>query len=258
MKNSADQGGCYSPKPKAGVGLQSSSYLTKAKFNFIQNIFKLLKEKMSSFLFLLTKNNTTSSPGLGFSIKSSKPCSMKILWVLKFADWPRSAKITGRRKKKIGKYITPQKLTPFSQIKNSAFPAELRFSCAASHSCSNGASAAACTDVVSILETSLNWTRKCDYYRLSLPHCVTVGHSFALVGRSRLVLHLLTLNPLCILTSVLTFILLSCKIIIDNIMVSSTQIFCYLNRESQKLVLPEILVISNRKNLFMQTTKNRQ
>ena len=90
MKNSADQGGCYSPKPKAGVGLQSSSYLTKAKFNncFIiySKYFQTLKGENELFVFLLTKNNTTSSPGLGFSIKSSKPCSMKILWVLKFAD----------------------------------------------------------------------------------------------------------------------------------------------------------------------------
>ena len=30
---------------------------------FIQNIFNLLKEKMSSFFVVLTKNNTTSSPG---------------------------------------------------------------------------------------------------------------------------------------------------------------------------------------------------
>ena len=44
MKNSADQGGWYSPKPKAVadntlLGLQNSSYLTKAKFNncFIAN-----------------------------------------------------------------------------------------------------------------------------------------------------------------------------------------------------------------------------
>ena len=120
--------------------------------------------------------------------------------------------------KKTPQNITPQKLTPFNQIKNSSFPAELMFSCedakllcrcqelvtetlsglfgnpqianksllvtvttesesedeeynltndsqneertgsnhVASHSCWSGASAAACTDVVSILETSLN------------------------------------------------------------------------------------------------------
>ena len=168
---------------------------------------------------------------------------MKILQVLlfvNFADWPRSAEISSRGKKN-PQNITPQKLTPFSQIKNSSFPAELMFSCAdekllcscqelvtknlsglfgnpqianksllvtvttesepedeeynltndsqnedhpgsnrvASHSCWSGASAAACTDVVSILGTSLNWIRKCYCYRLSLPHCVTVGHSFA-------------------------------------------------------------------------------
>ena len=48
MKNSADQGGCYPPRPKAKVDntlrdLQNSSYPTKAEFNnwllFIQNIF---------------------------------------------------------------------------------------------------------------------------------------------------------------------------------------------------------------------------
>ena len=57
MKNSAGRGGCnYAPRPKAEVDnilqdLQNSSYPTKAEFNncfiFIQNIFKLLKEKMS-------------------------------------------------------------------------------------------------------------------------------------------------------------------------------------------------------------------
>ena len=26
---------------------------------------------------------------------------------------------------------------------------------------------------------NFNWTRKCCYYRMTLPHCVTVGHSFA-------------------------------------------------------------------------------
>ena len=168
---------------------------------------------------------------------------MKILRVqifVNFVDWPQSAKISPRRKKS-PQNIKPQKLTPFSQIKNSAFLAELMFFCAeakllcrcqelvtknlsglfgnpkianksllvtfmtesesedeecnltngsqnewrtgsnrvASHSCSSGASAAACTDVVSVLKTSLNWTRKCCYYWLSLPNCVTVGHSFA-------------------------------------------------------------------------------
>ena len=53
----------------------------------------------------------------------SIPCSMKILRVLilaNFADWPRSAKISSRRKKN-PQNNTPQKLTPFSQIKNSTF-----------------------------------------------------------------------------------------------------------------------------------------
>ena len=51
------------------------------------------------------------------------PCSMKILRVLIFAnfvDWPRSAKIGSHRKKNLQNKM-PQKLTPFSQIKNSAF-----------------------------------------------------------------------------------------------------------------------------------------
>ena len=50
-------------------------------------------------------------------------CSMKILRVLifaNFADWPRSAKISSRRKK-TPQNKTPQKLTPFSKMKNSAF-----------------------------------------------------------------------------------------------------------------------------------------
>ena len=53
MKNSADQGGCYPPRPKAEVDntlrdLQNSSYPTKAEFNncfiFIQNISPFLME----------------------------------------------------------------------------------------------------------------------------------------------------------------------------------------------------------------------
>jgi len=56
MKNSAGRVGCYPPRPKAGEDgilrdLQSYSYSAKAEFNncfiIIQNIFKLLKEKMS-------------------------------------------------------------------------------------------------------------------------------------------------------------------------------------------------------------------
>ena len=51
------------------------------------------------------------------------PCSMKIWGVLIFADFaecPRSAKINSRRKK-LPQNKTPQKCTPFSPIKNSAF-----------------------------------------------------------------------------------------------------------------------------------------
>ena len=50
------------------------------------------------------------------------PCSMKILRVLifaDFADWPRSAKISSRRKKYL-QNKTPQKITPFRQIENFA------------------------------------------------------------------------------------------------------------------------------------------
>jgi len=45
---------------------------------------------------------------------------MKILRVLNFADWPRFTKISSRRKKNL-ENKTPQKLTPFCQIKDSAF-----------------------------------------------------------------------------------------------------------------------------------------
>ena len=54
---------------------------------------------------------------------TSLPCSIKILRVLifaNFADWPRSVNINSRSKKS-PQNKTPQKLTLFSQIKNSAF-----------------------------------------------------------------------------------------------------------------------------------------
>ena len=59
MKNSAHQGGCYPPRPKAEVDntlrdLQNFSYPMKASFN---NCFII-----HSFVFLLTKI-TISSPG---------------------------------------------------------------------------------------------------------------------------------------------------------------------------------------------------
>ena len=54
MKNSADQGGCYPPRPKAEVDntlrdLQNPSYPTKAEYSiiallFIQNIYPFLME----------------------------------------------------------------------------------------------------------------------------------------------------------------------------------------------------------------------
>ena len=74
MKNSADQGECYPQRAKAEVDntlrdLQNSSYPTKAEFNNCFNnihskYFPVLKG-VSPFrsVFLLTKNNTISSPG---------------------------------------------------------------------------------------------------------------------------------------------------------------------------------------------------
>ena len=58
MKNSAGRRGCYPPRPKAEVD-------NILRDQNIQNIFKLLKEKMS-FIFNnfapSNKNNTISSP----------------------------------------------------------------------------------------------------------------------------------------------------------------------------------------------------
>ena len=65
MKNSADRGGCYPPRPKAEVDnilrdLQNSSYSTKAEFN---NCFIIhSKYNLLAAIFLLNKNNTISSP----------------------------------------------------------------------------------------------------------------------------------------------------------------------------------------------------
>ena len=62
--------------------LQNSSYPTKAKFNncFIiySNYFQTLKGEHELFVFLLIKNNTTSSPG--FLVNSSKICSRLHIW----------------------------------------------------------------------------------------------------------------------------------------------------------------------------------
>ena len=73
MKNSADQGGCYTRRPKAEVDntlrdLQNSSYPTKAEFNncfIIHSKYFLLLKGVSPLLsfFPLTKYNTTLSPG---------------------------------------------------------------------------------------------------------------------------------------------------------------------------------------------------
>ena len=57
--------------------LQSSSYRTKAKFSHCfftySKYFQTLKGENELFVFLLTKNNTTSSPG--FSVHSLIICS---------------------------------------------------------------------------------------------------------------------------------------------------------------------------------------
>ena len=59
----------------------------------------------------------SSSPYL---TKIQEPCCKKLLRVLIFADSSRFAKISSRRIK-IPQNKTPQKITPFSQIKNNAF-----------------------------------------------------------------------------------------------------------------------------------------
>ena len=77
-----DKGGCNPPRPKAEVDytlrdLQNSSYPMKAEFNNCFNIyskyFKTLKGENELYVFLLTKNNTTSCPG--FLVNGSIICS---------------------------------------------------------------------------------------------------------------------------------------------------------------------------------------
>ncbi len=60
MKNSADQGGCYTEAEDQGG-------------QHPQNIFKLLKEKMSSLFFCSLKITQPRPPG--FSVNSSIICS---------------------------------------------------------------------------------------------------------------------------------------------------------------------------------------
>ena len=84
MKDAAGRGKCYPLRLKAKVDntlrdLQNSSYPTKAKFNhiallFIQNIFKLLKEKMS-FIF----KNCTPSNNFNNFVKITQPCPQVFL-----------------------------------------------------------------------------------------------------------------------------------------------------------------------------------
>ena len=74
MKNSADQGGCYSQRPKAEVDstlrdLQNSSYPSKAEFNncfIIHSKYFPVLEGVSplALCFSAHQNNTTLSPGL--------------------------------------------------------------------------------------------------------------------------------------------------------------------------------------------------
>ena len=72
MKNSADQGGCYPPRPLASVDntlldLQNSSYPTKAEFNncvIIHSKYFPVLEGVSPFgsLFFRSTNITQSCP----------------------------------------------------------------------------------------------------------------------------------------------------------------------------------------------------
>ena len=66
MKNFADQGGCYPQGPKAEVDNTLRKQNSITALSFIQNISPFLKEfqfAISLFVFPLTQNNTTSSPG---------------------------------------------------------------------------------------------------------------------------------------------------------------------------------------------------
>ena len=80
MKNSADQGGCYSQRPKAEVdntlrNLQNSSYLTKAEFNncfIIHSKYSPVLKGVSSFrsLFFCSPKITQSRSQV-FSVNGS-------------------------------------------------------------------------------------------------------------------------------------------------------------------------------------------
>ena len=68
MKNSADQGGCYPPRPSSSVDNRILHILRKPNsiiaLLFIQNISSFLKEfSHYALCFPLTKYNTTLSPG---------------------------------------------------------------------------------------------------------------------------------------------------------------------------------------------------
>ena len=57
MKNSADQGGCYPPTPKAKV---DSTLRVLQNFSY-SKYFQTLKVEKELFVLLLTKINTTSA-----------------------------------------------------------------------------------------------------------------------------------------------------------------------------------------------------
>ena len=89
MKNSADQGGCYPQRPKAGVDntlrdLQNSSCPTKAEFNncfIIHSKYLLVRKGVSPFrsLFFRSPNITQPCPQV-FAVNGSIICSGLLFW----------------------------------------------------------------------------------------------------------------------------------------------------------------------------------
>ena len=89
MKNSADQGGCYPQRPKAGMDntlwdLQNSSYPTKAEFNncfIIHSKYFLLLKRVSPLRSLFFRSPNTTTPCLQvFSVNGSTICSGLHFW----------------------------------------------------------------------------------------------------------------------------------------------------------------------------------
>ena len=88
MKNSADLGGCYPPRPSASVDntlldLQNSSYPTRAEFNdgFVihSKYFLLLKGVSPRSLFFRSPNITQPFPQV-FSVNGSIICGGLYFW----------------------------------------------------------------------------------------------------------------------------------------------------------------------------------